>query len=189
MRLPLNVVALLLVTGQSATDQPYELKGEAPRSDFEPDVELPIAALIPEDYVPDVQQRLFFYKRLASATTEEELYDAKGEIRDTCGETPPEVDALVDVMSLKNELRALRLRGLKSGPGRLVVSLGPDAALDPIKVAQLVAKGKGRYRLTPGMELVETFGGNGEQAPQGANVTEAARQLIHELRRCAVPMA
>jgi len=32
-------------------------------------------------------------------------------------------------------------------------------------------------------------GGNGEQAPQGANVTEAARQLIHELRRCAVPMA
>jgi len=31
MRLALNVVALLLVTGQSATDQPYELKGEAPR--------------------------------------------------------------------------------------------------------------------------------------------------------------
>jgi len=29
MRLALNVVALLLVTGQSATDQPYELKGEA----------------------------------------------------------------------------------------------------------------------------------------------------------------
>src|SRR2546427_513590 len=105
-----------------------QLKGEEPRAEeFEPDVELPIPALIPEDYVPDVQQRLFFYKRLASAATEEALYDAKGELRDQCGEPPPEVDALVEVMSLKNELRALRMRGLKSGPGRLVVQLGPDA--------------------------------------------------------------
>jgi transcription-repair coupling factor (superfamily II helicase) len=154
------------------------LKGEEVRQDFEPDVELPIPALIPDDYVPDVQQRLFFYKRLASATTEEALYDAKGELRDQCGEPPAEVDALVEVMSLKNELRALRMRGLKSGPGRLVVQLGPDAALDPVKLAQLVAKGKGRYRLTPGMELVAAVDGQ-------AAILEAARQLVRELRTTA----
>ena len=158
------------------------LKGEQVRQDFEPDVELPIPALIPEDYVPDVQQRLFFYKRLASATTEEALYDVKGELRDQCGEPPPEVDALVEVMSLKNELRALQMRGLKSGPGRLVVQLGPDAALDPVKLAQLVAKGKGRYRLTPGMELVAT-------AEEGLPVLEAARSLLRSLRGCAAAIA
>src|SRR5258705_485871 len=92
------------------------LKGEEVRQDFEPDVELPIPALIPDDYVPDVQQRLFFYKRLASATTEEALYDAKGELRDQCGEPPAEGDAPIEVMSLKNARRALRLRGLPSGP-------------------------------------------------------------------------
>jgi len=155
-----------------------QLKGEEVRQEFEPDVELPVPALIPEDYVPDVQQRLFFYKRLASAATEEALYDAKGEMRDQCGEPPEEVDALVEVMSVKNELRALRMRGLKSGPGRLVVQLGPDAALDPVRLAQLVAKGKGRYRLTPGMELVATVD------PQTA-ILAAARQLVHELRACA----
>ena len=53
-------------------------------------VELPVPALIPEEYDPDVQQRLFFYKRLASARDEEQLYDVKGELRDTCGEPPPE---------------------------------------------------------------------------------------------------
>ncbi len=155
------------------------LKGEEVKQEFEPDVELPIPALIPEDYVPEVQQRLFFYKRLASATTEEALYDVKGELRDQCGEPPAEVDALVEVMSLKNELRALRMRGLKSGASRLIAQLGPDAALDPVKLAQLVAKGKGRYRLTPGMELVATIDG---QAP----VLESARSLISELRRCAI---
>ncbi|TMA43527.1 MAG: transcription-repair coupling factor, partial [Deltaproteobacteria bacterium] len=155
-----------------------QIRGEEVRQEFEPDVELPIPALIPEDYVPDVQQRLFFYKRLASASTEEALYDAKGEMRDQCGEPPAEVDALVEVMSLKNELRALRMRGLKSGPDRLVVQLGPDAALDPASLAQLVAKGKGRYRLTPGMELVATI--NGVSSP-----LESARQLVRELRACA----
>ena len=155
-----------------------QLKGEPVRQEFEPDVELPVPALIPEDYVPEVQQRLFFYKRLASATTEEALYDAKGELRDQCGEPPAEVDALVEVMSLKNELRALQLRGLKSGPGRLVAQLGPDAALDPAKLAQLVARGKGRYRLTPGMELVAAID---ERAP----VLESARSLIQELRKAA----
>src|SRR5947209_19348024 len=134
--------------------------------------------LFPADYVRDVEQRLFFYKRVASAATEEALYDAKGELRDQCGEPPPEVDALVEVMSLKNELRALRMRGLKSGPGRLVVQLGPDAALDPVKLAQLVAKAKGRYRLTPGMELVATV-------DEQANVLEAARSLLQDLRKCA----
>src|SRR5260370_39313737 len=129
------------------------LKGEEVKQEFEPDVELPIPALIPEDYVPEVQQRLFFYKRLASATTEEALYDVKGELRDQCGEPPAEVDALVEVMSLKNELRALRMRGLKSGPSRLIAQLGPDAALDPVKRAQLLANGKARYRLSPGIDL------------------------------------
>ena len=153
------------------------IKGEAVREEFEPDVELPVPALIPEDYVPEVQQRLFFYKRLASATTEEALYDVKGELRDQCGEPPQEVDALVETMSLKNELRALRMRGLKHGPGRLIAQLGPDALLDPVKLAQLVAKGKGRYRLTPGMELVATI--------SDAAVLESARSLLQELGKCA----
>jgi len=41
-----------------------------------------------------------------------------------------------------------------------------------------VAKGKGRYRLTPGMELVATMDG-------GAAALESARQLVRELRGCA----
>jgi len=168
-----------------------QLKGEEPRQEFEPDVELPVPALIPEEYVPDVQQRLFFYKRFASAVSEDELYEVKGEIRDTCGEPPPEVDSLVEVMDLRNQLRALRMRGLKWGPGRLIVQLGPDAALDPARLAELVAKGRGRYRLTPGMELVQAIEqppaplpGAPHPPPQPAQVLEAARTLVQELRRC-----
>jgi transcription-repair coupling factor (superfamily II helicase) len=166
-----------------------ELKGTKPREELEPDVELPVQALIPETYVPEVSQRLFFYKRLANAASEEDLYEVKGELRDQCGEPPPEVDALVEVMSLKNALRALRMRGLKSGPGRLVVQLGPEALLDPVQLARLVARGKGRYRLTPGMELVEAIPPEeaaAHAAGAGTALLESARRLLQELNGVAL---
>jgi hypothetical protein len=95
-------------------------------------------------------------------------------------------------MDLRNQLRALRMRGLKWGPGRLIAQLGPDATLDPDRLAQLVAKGKGRYRLTPGMELVQVLEeqvsklpGAPAAAPHPTVILEAARSLVQELRRCA----
>ncbi len=176
-----------------------ELKGQPLSEEIEPDVELPIAALIPEEYVPEVSQRLVFYKRLANAQSEDELYDIKGELRDQCGEAPGEVDALVEVMGLKNQLRAMRMRGLKSGPGRLIVQLGHDALLSPERLATLVARGKGRYRLTPNMELIETlpapeFNANramngptvAEQVAEGSALLDGARRLLAELRNCMV---
>ena len=40
-----------------------ELKGEEVTPDVEPEIRLGISAYFPDDYIPDVNQRLFFYKR------------------------------------------------------------------------------------------------------------------------------
>lgn len=57
------------------------------------------------------------------------------------------------VRRLKMQMRELRLR--RSTPaGKWVLGLGPDAALDPLRLAQAVQKSKGIYRLTPEMKLV-----------------------------------
>jgi transcription-repair coupling factor (superfamily II helicase) len=135
-----------------------ELRGEAPRTDMDPDVQLPVPAFIPDAYMPDVHQRLYFYKRLAQASSDEELDEARAEIVDRYGDTPEELDALLEVMALKVRLRALRIRGLDAGPGRLVFALGPDAALDPFALAKHVQRSGGALRLTPDMKLVATFG-------------------------------
>ena len=73
-----------------------ELKGEPPREDIDPDVQLPVPAFIPDPYMPDVHQRLYFYKRLAQAATDEELDEVRAEIVDRCGDPPDEVDALCE---------------------------------------------------------------------------------------------
>ncbi len=144
-----------------------ELRGEAPREDVDPDVQLPVPAFIPDAFMPDVHQRLYFYKRLAQASSDEELDEARAEIVDRYGDTPDELDALLEVMAVKVRLRALRIRGLDAGPGRLVFSLGPDAAIDPFALAKHVQRSGGALRLTPDMKLVATVG------PRPASATPA----------------
>jgi transcription-repair coupling factor (superfamily II helicase) len=158
-----------------------ELRGEPPREDIEPEISLPVAALLPEDYLPDVHQRLLFYKKLAQAQSDDDIFDIRGELRDRCGELPVEVDCLTEQTALCIAMRKLRLRGLEMGPGRLVVSLGPDAALEPAKLAMKVQRSKGVWRLTPDMKLVSRLEGD----PRGQDLLEAARKLIGELAGCA----
>jgi transcription-repair coupling factor (superfamily II helicase) len=131
-----------------------ELRGEPPREDIEPDVTLSVPAYIPEDYIPEVPQRLMFYKRLAQAGTDDELYDIIQEMQDRYGEVPKETENLRELMALKTQMRKLKLRAMESGPGRLVVTLGADAALDPVRMAQLVARSKEGLKLTPDMKLI-----------------------------------
>jgi transcription-repair coupling factor (superfamily II helicase) len=158
-----------------------ELRGEPPREEIDPDVQLPVPAIIPDGYMPDVHQRLFFYKRFAQAATDEELDEVRAEIVDRCGEPPEEVDALCDVMALKVRLRALAIRALEAGPGRLVFTLGETAALDPFLLAKHVQSSAGALRLTPDMKLVAHVGGPpppkvaAPKGPKGKGARPAAR--------------
>jgi transcription-repair coupling factor (superfamily II helicase) len=78
------------------------------------------------------------------------------------------VDALGEVMKVKVRLRALRIRALESGPGRIVLTLGENAALDPFKLARHVQASGGALRLTPDMKLVARVGPPVAAAPAPA---------------------
>jgi transcription-repair coupling factor (superfamily II helicase) len=165
-----------------------ELRGEPLREEIDPDVSLPLPAFLPDAYVPDVHQRLWFYKRLAQAASEEELAEVRGEIVDRCGEPPEELDDLLALMSLKARLRALRIRALESGPGKLVFTLGESAALDPFRLAKHVAASQGALRLTPDMKLVARVGAPAPAAPREAPRGKAAVvRAVREAVKAALP--
>jgi len=83
---------------------------------------------------------------------------------------------------LKIAMRDLRLRALESGPGRLVVTLGGEALLDPLKVAMLVQRSKGIYRLTPEMKLM--FRREGPDKPE--LLINEARKVLRDLSACSL---
>jgi transcription-repair coupling factor (superfamily II helicase) len=162
-----------------------ELQGQPPRAQIEPDITLPLPALIPDDYVPDVHQRLVFYKRFSQASHPDEVTDLRAELVDRYGEAPDEVDNLSELTLLKIDMRDLRLRALEAGAGRLVVTLGADALLDGAKVATLVQRSKGVYRLTPDMKLIAKV----PEGTQGHALVLEAKKVLRDLNTCALPQA
>jgi transcription-repair coupling factor (superfamily II helicase) len=97
---------------------------------------------------------------------------------------------------VKVRLRALAVRALDAGPGRLVLTLGEGAALDPFLLAKQVQGSQGRLRLTPDMKLVAALGPPPARpvgaaragAPEdllGRELLQAAKELLAELARCA----
>ena len=99
------------------------------------------------------------------------------------GEPPEEVDALCQLMELKVRLRALRVRGLEAGPGRVVLSLGPEAALDPFRLARHVQQSGGALRLTPEMKLVARVDGAAPR-PAASSAPSIVRRSPSRSRLC-----
>jgi transcription-repair coupling factor (superfamily II helicase) len=126
-----------------------ELKGEAIRAQVEPEIRLGIAAYFPENYIPDANQRILFYKRLASLRDPSELEGIAEEIRDRFGPPTPEVENLFRVMNLRRVLREFLVEQIDYHDERLSIRFH---ALSPVKVERLldlINRNHGRYRLSP----------------------------------------
>ncbi len=154
-----------------------ELRGEVVVHDVDPDLSFDVAALLPEDYVGDVGVRLSLYKRLASADDEAHVGEIASEMEDRFGAPPEEARRLVQLMTLKTELRRLKALGCEANSRVVTLHLREDTPLDPKKVTDLVRRAKSPYKLTPDMRLSCRFDGAG-------NGLTNAEALLSELARC-----
>ena len=126
--------------GGAAADQPL---------DIEPEINLKIAALIPEEYIQDPRFRVGFYRRLSSAKDDEELAEVRDELRDRFGVLPGEVENLVQVLLLKRKLQKLGVRDLSFDGKDLVLMFDPRTRVNPERLVRMAAKEPKRYKLTP----------------------------------------
>jgi len=104
---------------QLVTEAVSELKGETVEAPTEIKLELPVAAFLPEKYVPREAARISAYRRLAAVETEAEVKDVEAEWLDRYGPIPPEGQALLDVARLRVECIRIGITEItsKKGPG------------------------------------------------------------------------
>ncbi|HRF59022.1 MAG TPA: transcription-repair coupling factor [Fimbriimonadaceae bacterium] len=96
-----------------------------------PTVDLPVSALIPNTYIGDSAQRLFYYKEIMSCRTLDELAERAKEIEDRYGRKPAEVEAAFAVMRLRMRSDGLEIEKVDGKGGRLSVVFREDAELSP----------------------------------------------------------
>jgi transcription-repair coupling factor (superfamily II helicase) len=92
------------------------------------EVDLQTAALIPEDYLPDIQARLVLYKRISGAETLADLHELQVEMIDRFGLLPEPVKTLFSVTELKQKAEKLGIKKIEAnaGGGRIIFTSEPN---------------------------------------------------------------
>lgn len=131
-----------------------EFKGEKPEDLApEPEIRLPVAAYLPEDYVPDIQQRLALYRRLSGRLTPEMVDELEGELLDRFGPLPQEGRDLLQVVRLKYALRRLGIRRLDMQDSVAVLQFADPERLNLKRLMALVHERPKSIRLSPDQSL------------------------------------
>jgi transcription-repair coupling factor (superfamily II helicase) len=111
------------------------------------EINLRIPALIPEDYLPDVHNRLILYKRIANAKDKHELKDLQVEMIDRFGLLPQQVKYLFQVTELKFKLASLGIVKLDAGDSQGRMEFGAQTSIDPYTMVRMVQTKPASYKL------------------------------------------
>src|SRR5215813_9230348 len=124
-----------------------ELKGEKTGVAVEPVISVNTEGFLPEDYVPEVNQRLAFYKRLAGASGDDAVAELRAELVDRFGPPPSEVEQLLDIVRIRGAARNLGIERIEAGSGRALLTFAPSTKVDPATLVGLVQKSRGRLAM------------------------------------------
>jgi len=125
-------------------------KGEQPNLEQPlgggPEINLRLAALIPEDYLPDVHARLILYKRIANAADEDGLKELQVEMIDRFGLLPEPTKNLVRLTLLKLQAEKLGITKIDAGPQGGRIEFSADTSVDPMVLIKLIQSQPNRYK-------------------------------------------
>jgi transcription-repair coupling factor (superfamily II helicase) len=132
-------------------------RGEIPDVDAPLDqgteVNLHSPALIPDDYLPDVNSRLILYKRIAAAANDKELRNLQVEMIDRFGLLPRQVDNLFQVSKLRLRAQDLGIRSIDAGPEGGSIDFKGTTTVNPLNLVKLVQSDPRRYKLAGATRL------------------------------------
>ena len=114
-----------------------QIKGEDIAPEFEPDVQTSVSAYVPDEYIPDANQKMSFYQRMGEAKQTVELLAIEEELQDRFGELPDPTSALLDSIHVKLLARQLGIAMLTVGQ-EMVVRFLPERLLQREDVERMV---------------------------------------------------
>ncbi len=157
-----------------------QIQGLPVQKPIESEVNLPFSAYLSDVYIEDVQMRLLYYKRMSNAETVEQLYEIFGEILDRYGAAPQEAYHLKDTFELKIMLSGLGIRSMNANYTSIILDLGDNSRLDPMKLVSLITMHPRQYSIRQDQKLIRYLSKSESEA-----LTETAAIYLDELKsRC-----
>ena len=106
------------------------------------DVNLGMPALLPNDYCPDVHERLSIYKRFAGTNDFSELMALREELIDRFGDLPDQAKSFYETHRLRLEMADFGIKKIDATPASIQIQFIPNPPIDPLKIIQLIQSSK-----------------------------------------------
>ncbi|HOK11565.1 MAG TPA: transcription-repair coupling factor, partial [Ottowia sp.] len=106
------------------------------------DINLHAPALLPGDYCGDVHLRLSFYKKLATARSNEQIDALVEEIVDRFGKLPAQAQTLIDVHRLRVLSAPYGVQKVDAAPGVIHITFRPNPPIEPMAIIGLIQKNR-----------------------------------------------
>jgi transcription-repair coupling factor (superfamily II helicase) len=117
-----------------------ELKGEGAEERPAVQLNLAIALRIDESYVPEENQRLRLYKKIAGAADEKAIADLRAEMEDRYGPLPDATVYLLEAASLRTECERIGVAQIDRRRSELQIRFTENAHVDPQQLMRVVAR-------------------------------------------------
>ncbi len=117
-----------------------EMKGEGAEERPTTQLNLGIALRIDERYVPEENQRLRLYKKIAGSTSDKAIADLRAEMEDRYGPLPDSTVYLLEAASLRLECERFGIAQIDRKRAELQIRFTENASIDPQHLMRLVAR-------------------------------------------------
>jgi transcription-repair coupling factor (superfamily II helicase) len=111
------------------------------------EIDIRISAIIPEDYIADIHNRLIMYKRIANAESKEILNQLQVELIDRFGLLPQAVKNLFMLTELKILANKIGIQRISLNKGKGKINFNQDAKIDPAVLIQLIQTASEHYQM------------------------------------------
>jgi len=154
-----------------------ERKGQStPEEQREAVIDVKIDAYVPNDYVPQVSQKIAIYQQLAKARTHSQVEEIAAGVRDRFGPFPRPLENLVELTKLRAIALHKHVTRVVVDEKRLTLGVGSGFALAPGAVARFQSLTKNRFRFGDGKVMVDLPALRG-----GSSTEEIWMPLLREL--------
>jgi transcription-repair coupling factor (superfamily II helicase) len=112
-----------------------------------PEIDLRISAIIPEDYIGDIHNRLIMYKRISNAKNTQQLHDLQIELIDRFGLLPQPVKHLLLITELKLKASQLGIQKISAALEKGKLDFNEKPSINPGVLINLIQVHAKRYQM------------------------------------------
>jgi transcription-repair coupling factor (superfamily II helicase) len=158
-----------------------EMKGEPIVQPLDPEINIQLSAYFSEAFIPDIDQRMLLYRRLARMSELQEIADIRTELADRFGPLPDEATHLLFKIMLKVLARHAGVSRLDLKEQKLILVFSAAHVHDASALTELIRRDPNRFELSPDGVLKARLVQQGTvgQLAQAKNILQAIGQSVN----------